>query len=114
MSFKTKATIPGRDPDSGNGVALGQRSAPMRDSTANLLASGLQGALGNTVGPDGLLYATEGVTGRVLRVDPNTGETTVFASGVPKRVLAVARATDVAFIGNTAYVLVKLVRRGRC
>jgi hypothetical protein len=42
-------------------------------------------------------------------VDPNTGETTVFASGLPKRILVVGGATDVAFIGNTAYVLVTLV-----
>jgi sugar lactone lactonase YvrE len=74
-----------------------------------LLVSGLQGALGSTVGQDGALYAVEGVAGRVLRIDPNTGETTVFASGLPMRVLPLGGATDVAFIGNTAYVLVTLV-----
>src|SRR5215471_15820220 len=78
-------------------------------STPTLLVSGLQGALGSTVGPDRALYAVEGVAGRVLRIDPNTGETTVFASGLPKRVLPLGGATDVAFIGNIAYVLVTLV-----
>jgi hypothetical protein len=77
--------------------------------TATLLVSGLQGALGSTVGPDGALYAVEGVAGRVLRIDPNTGQTMVFASGLPKRVLPLGGATDVAFIGNRAYVLVTLV-----
>jgi sugar lactone lactonase YvrE len=92
-------------------MALARASAQPQcgTPTATLLVSGLQGALGSTVGPDGALYATEGATGSVLRVDPNTGETTVFASGLPKRVLVVGGATDVAFIGNTAYVLVTLV-----
>jgi hypothetical protein len=76
---------------------------------AQLLVSGLQGALGSTVGPDGALYVVEGVAGRITRVDPRTGQTTTFATGLPKRVGALGGAMDVAFIHRTAYVLVTLV-----
>jgi hypothetical protein len=41
---------------------------------------------------------------RISRVDPQTGEKTTFASGLP-----IGGAIDVAFIGKTAYVLVTLV-----
>jgi hypothetical protein len=44
----------------------------------------LEGAMGSTVGPDGALYVTEGAAGRLSRVDPQTGEITTFASGLPK------------------------------
>jgi hypothetical protein len=33
------------------------------------LASGLQGAQGSTIGPDGALYVTEGAIGRITRID---------------------------------------------
>jgi hypothetical protein len=39
-----------------------------------LLASGLQGSIGSTVGPGGDLYVGESSEGRVARVDPRTGE----------------------------------------
>lgn len=74
-----------------------------------LLAEGLQGGSGSTVGPDGALYVTEGALGRVLRVDPATGEMTTFASGLPPYIIGIGGAMDVAFIGETAYVLVTLV-----
>jgi hypothetical protein len=79
--------------------------------TAALLVAGLQGATGSTVGPDGALYVTEGAVGRISRVDPQTGELTTFASGLPKAIPAVGigGAIDVAFIDRTAYVLVTLV-----
>lgn len=85
--------------------------APSVSPTAALLATGLQGATGSTVGPDGALYVTEGAAGRVSRVDPQTGELTTFASDLPKAIPAVGigGAIDVAFIGKTAYVLVTLV-----
>jgi sugar lactone lactonase YvrE len=76
---------------------------------SHLLTSGLQGSVGSTVGPDGALYVTEGVAGRISRVDPTTGRTRTFASGLPKRVVDVGGAMDVAFIRHTAYVLVTLV-----
>src|SRR5215213_8565275 len=50
---------------------------------AELLASGLEGGLGSTIGPDGALYVVESLAGRVSRVDPKTGAVTTFASGLP-------------------------------
>jgi hypothetical protein len=69
----------------------------------------LEGATGSTVGPGGALYVTEGAAGRISRVDPQTGEITTFASGLPKSIIGIGGAIDVAFIGQTAYVLVTLV-----
>jgi hypothetical protein len=53
---------------------------------------------------------TEAVTGRIVRVDLQTGEVATFASGLPTRIVGTpGGAIDVAFIGQTAYVLVTLV-----
>jgi len=76
---------------------------------SELLVSGLEGASGSAVGPDGALYVTEGAAGRVSRVDPWTGETTTFASGLPPALIGIGGAVDVAFIDGVAYVLVTLV-----
>jgi hypothetical protein len=73
------------------------------------LVTGLQGASGSTIGPGGALYVTEGATGRILRVDPQTGQVTVFASGLPPSLIGIGGAIDVAFLGSTAYALVTLV-----
>jgi hypothetical protein len=73
------------------------------------LVAGLQGASGSTIGPGGALFVTEGATGRILRVDPRTGQVTVFASGLPPSLIGIGGAIDVAFIGTTAYALVTLV-----
>lgn len=74
-----------------------------------LLASGLQGASGSALGPDGALYVTEGALGRLSRVDTQTGEITTIASGLPTWLFPLGGAIDVAFIGQTPYVLVTLV-----
>lgn len=81
------------------------RSSPI------LLAAGLQGGAGSTVGPDGALYVTEPLAGRVSRVDRRTGAVTTFADGLPGQLAAVGLGgpMDVAFIGHTAYVLETLV-----
>ena len=86
------------------------RSAPPKCAApqATLLAAGLQGCIGSTVGPDGALYVPEGAAGRISRIDPNTGQVTTFATGLPKPIAGLG-ATDVAFLGNTAYALVTLV-----
>src|SRR6058998_2698012 len=84
-------------------------AAPCQVPTATLLVTGLEGATGSTVGPDGALYVTEGAAGRISRVDPQTGEKTTFASGLPPAVIGIGGAIDVAFIDNIAYVLVTLV-----
>jgi len=77
--------------------------------TVSRLVTGLQGGLGSTVGPDGALYVTEPAAGRITRVDPQTGATTTYVDGLPKPVIGLGGATDIAFLGHTAYVLVTLV-----
>jgi sugar lactone lactonase YvrE len=77
--------------------------------TATLLVDSLAGGSGSTIGPGGALYVTEGPTGSILRVDPDTGEITTFATGLPPAIIEIGGAMDVAFIGSTAYVLVTLV-----
>jgi hypothetical protein len=82
-----------------------------RDTTASRLVTGLQGGSGSTIGPGGDLYVTESAAGKITRVDPKTGATTTYASGLPKSIPAVGFGgpVDIAFLGRTAYVLVTLV-----
>src|SRR5213592_3741667 len=89
-------------------------SSPCPGPTATRLLTGLEGAMGSTIGPDGALYVTEGAAGRISRVDPQTGEKTTFASGLPTAIISIGGAIiggaiDVAFIDNIAYALVTLV-----
>jgi hypothetical protein len=86
-------------------------AAPSGDPTAHRLVAGLQGGSGSTIGPDQAVYVTESAAGRITRVDPRTGATTTFASGLPELIPAVGFGgpVDIAFIGRTAYVLVTLV-----
>src|SRR6266508_6184594 len=74
-----------------------------------LLADGLQGSVGATIGPDGALYVAEGELGQITRIDPTTGNATTFATGLPPRVIPLGGAIDVAFVGTTMYVLVTVV-----
>jgi len=76
-----------------------------------MLASGLMGTIGSTIGPDGALYVAEGALGRITRIDLSTGTATTFASGLPAAVPGVGLGgpMDVAFVGTTAYVLVGVV-----
>jgi sugar lactone lactonase YvrE len=78
---------------------------------AHLLVAGLQGGSGSTIGPDRALYVTESAAGRITRVDPKTGATTTYASGLPTLIPEVGFGgpVDIAFLGRTAYVLVTLV-----
>ena len=84
---------------------------PFPNPTASVLATGLQGSLGSTVGPDGALYVAEGAAGRISRVDPRTGQISTFVSGLPQTIPAIGLGgpTDVTFMGKTMYVLVTLV-----
>jgi hypothetical protein len=81
----------------------------VRQPTAELFVSDLQGATGSTIGPDGALYVTEGAIGIISRVDLRTGIKTTFASGLPHSIIGIGGVIDVAFIGKTAYALVTLV-----
>jgi sugar lactone lactonase YvrE len=78
---------------------------------ATLLATGLEGGSGSAIGPGGALYVTESAAGRISRVDPQTGNITTFADGLPlmNPAIGFGGATDVAFVGKTAYALVTLV-----
>jgi hypothetical protein len=82
---------------------------PAIAATKTRLVTGLAGGSGSTVGPDGALYVTEGLAGRVSRVDPRTGAVTTYASGLPPSIVGIGGAMDVVFKGGTAYVLVTLV-----
>lgn len=85
------------------------RSSPNATASAELVASGLGDISGSAVGPDGRLYITHGSTGRISRVNPETGNAAVFASGLPPSVIGLGGVMDVAFIDQTAYALVTLV-----
>jgi hypothetical protein len=82
---------------------------PFEQTSAVLLASGLEGTSGSTIGPGGMLYVPEGAAGRISQVDPQSGEVATFASGLPQALMPIGGAVDVAFIGETAYVLVSMV-----
>jgi hypothetical protein len=66
---------------------------------------------GSTVGPGGALYVTQPAAGEIWRIDPASGERTLYASGLPRRFsqLPFGGVMDVAFIGSTAYALVSVV-----
>lgn len=84
------------------------QNPPCPPPTVTPFVSGLGALYGTTVGPDGALYVAERSTGSILRVDPQTGDVSTFASGLPT-VLPEGGPYDVAFIGDTAYVLETLV-----
>jgi hypothetical protein len=89
--------------------AVAEAAPGAHPGQAEVLASGLQGAFGSTIGPDGALYVTEGVPGRIARVDLRSGATSTFADCLPRRIFGAGGAVDVAFIGRTAFALVTLV-----
>lgn len=90
-------------------ISTADGEPPSHAPRATRLASGLQGPTGSTVGPGDDLYVAEGAAGRISRVDPRTGQVTTFASGLPRAIVGIGGPMDVAFIGDTAYVLVTLV-----
>lgn len=73
--------------------------------------TGLASGSGSTVGPDGALYVPEPTSGKVYRVDPQTGgpPTEVAHCLPPRTVLPFGGAMDVAFAGKTLYALVAAV-----
>jgi hypothetical protein len=66
---------------------------------------------GSSVGPGGALYVPQPAAGEIWRVDPGSGEKTLYSSGLPQRFAALpfGGVMDVAFIGSTAYALVSVV-----
>jgi sugar lactone lactonase YvrE len=91
------------------GSSAARAEPPAAAPVATQLVTGLASGSGSTVGPDGALYVTEGATGTVLRVDPDTGEVSTFASGLPSSIVGIGGAMDIAFFAGDAYVLVTLV-----
>src|SRR4029434_10286525 len=75
-------------------VASAQRPCP--GPTATVLVTRvytcLESAKGSTIDPDGALYVTEGAAGNISRVDPQTGEVTTFASGLPTAIISIGGA----------------------
>ena len=67
---------------------------------------------GSTIGPDGALYVTDGSVGEVLRIDRRDGSVSTYATGLPPKAFqggGTGGPVDVAFRGQTAYVIVTLV-----
>ena len=71
-------------------------------------------ASGSAIGPGGALYVPQPAAGQIWRIDPRTGEKTLYASGLPQRFagLPFGGVMDVAFYGSTAYALVTVVEPG--
>ena len=76
---------------------------PPEEPSITLLAAGLEGASGSTVGPDGALYVTEGAAGRVSRVDPQTGDALFYRrAGSDETTSNFGEAERQAFVDRTA------------
>ena len=79
--------------------------------TPDQLVDALGVSFGSATAPGGDLIVPEALTGIIYRVDPQTGDKTVFAEGLPPMIpdVGLGGVMDVAFIGSTAYALVTLV-----
>ncbi|HSF97438.1 MAG TPA: hypothetical protein VLA55_01995 [Ornithinibacter sp.] len=93
-----------------SGAQARQLAPPGPDiSVLNAKALGGLGS-GSTIGPDGALYVTHSLGGKLLRIDPDSGAATVIGRGLPKQVpgFGVGGPMDVSFIGDVAYVMVSV------
>lgn len=82
------------------------RTAPVVTVLNDTALSGF--GSGSAIGPDGALYVTNGSKGTLVRVDPATGSAKVVGRGLPRKVIDIGGGMDVAFRGNSAFVLVSL------
>ena len=108
----------------GSAFMLAPASAKSPVSAGDPLATGLLSPRGLKMGPDGMLYVAEagsggdtvitidgqesntGLTGRISKIDPATGERTTVIDGLPSNALPTGDSVgpaDVAFIGNQLY-----------
>ena len=98
-------------------LPLAASAAPTdaQPGTTELLATLAGGAAsGSAIGPGRALYVPQPAAGEIWRVDPKTGDKTLFASGLPERFpgLPFGGVMDIAFYGSTAYALVTVVEPG--
>ena len=98
-------------------LPLAASAAPpdAQPGTPELLATLAGGAAsGSAIGPGRALYVPQPAAGEIWRVDPKTGDKTLFASGLPERFpgLPFGGVMDIAFYGSTAYALVTVVEPG--
>ena len=93
-------------------VPLAASAAPAGGTT--WMEPHLGAASGSAVGPGGALYVPQPAAGEIWRVDPRSGDKTLFAQGLPQRFpgLPFGGVMDVAFYGSTAYALVTVVEPG--
>lgn len=96
----------GRSAGMGAAAALVALALPLAAQAQ--LVTGLRGAQGSAIGPDGGLYVTEGAVGEVTRINLRNGHRKTFARGLPPAILPIGGAVDIAFLGKQAYVLVAL------
>ena len=94
-------------------VALAQPGVAVADGggpQVTVLASGLAGGSGSTLGPGGDIYVAEPLGHQVSRIDLGTGDRTVVADCLPAQAIAgVGGVMDVAFLGGTMYALTAVV-----
>lgn len=101
------SAVAGNSHDTGHGHHPGYPDEP---TSITQIASGLAGTIGGAIGWDGALYVPESAVGQITRVDPVTGGTSVFASGLPVGPPEVGGGViDVAFAGHRTYALVSQV-----
>jgi hypothetical protein len=94
-------------------VALAQPGVAVADGgrpQVTVLASGLAGGSGSTLGPGGDIYVAEPLGHQVSRIDLGTGDRTVVADCLPAQAIeGVGGVMDVAFLGGTMYALTAVV-----
>ena len=80
-------------------------------STPDQLVTAMGVSFGSTTSPEDDLIVPEALTGIIYRIDPQTGDKTVLAEGLPPMIpeVGIGGVMDVAFMGSTAYALVTLV-----
>lgn len=104
-----KGTLTGNSDDALSGNSIAKVKA-MQPGVPQPLVTGLEESQGSTVGPDGALYVTAPLAGTIWRINPKTGDRTIFTTGLPERnpdpFFQGAGVIDVAFRDWTAYALV--------
>ena len=107
-AFPTQSPVVGDSSVRIDDAAGGECSPPGQYRRTDVAGVGAGGWLGSTIGPTGAVRHRRRRR-QDLPGDPRTGGVTTYASGLPKSIVGIGGAMDVAFIGGTAYALVTLV-----